>query len=509
MADTAESRLKQMPNSTMENPHTSGGSAGVARAEGALPSRISSVQLLLLGSLMIVAAILRIIATHDDLWLDELISLRIAHAIKTPWQIFTAIHNDNNQYLNTLYLYFLKKQTYPPVYRYFSAVWGVALVPAGYWLLARRSQAEALILAGLLACSYPLIHLSSEARGYSGAVLGSMLACAALSRWMVREDGSKRHFLLGLTYGLAITFALLSHLTACLIWFALAPGSLIVLARRPERGKWIARWTALNLLPLSVFVALYVFDLRFFRELGGSPMTVTHGLSRLLALGIGWPFKDAMSVWIVLLPLLGLILWRMSEEEKSGEPLSILLSLSYLIPPLCGLMLQPTFFSPRYFLVVLPFLYVGIAILLARLISRSGGPVILAALLALFLAGQARLYVNFLRLGRGQTTAALQYITQHTSSPRITVASSQDFRAGVELAYFAPRVVNKQLLYVQGDNRSSVEPEWYILHQEGSEAPGAEVLNTPGQPTWYRAAYFGASELSGQAWTIYSHQHIP
>ena len=34
-------------------------------------------------------------------------------------------------------------------------------------------------------------------------------------------------------------------------------------------------------------------------------MTVWHALGRLLALGLGWPAKDAASVWIVSMPLIG------------------------------------------------------------------------------------------------------------------------------------------------------------------------------------------------------------
>jgi hypothetical protein len=137
--------------------------------------------LLLLAALIVIAAILRIVAAHNDLWLDELISLDLVSAAKTPWQIFTAIHSDNNHYLNSLYLYFLGSQDHPVRYRYLSVLCGVSLVPAGYWLLARRSRVEGLILAGLFACSYPFIHFSSEARGYAGALLGTTLACAALA----------------------------------------------------------------------------------------------------------------------------------------------------------------------------------------------------------------------------------------------------------------------------------------------------------------------------------------
>ncbi len=463
--------------------------------------------LLLLTGLVVFAAIVRVIATHNDLWLDELISLRMANAVKTPWQIFSTVHSDNNHYLNTLFLYFANKYNYAPAYRYLSVLWGVALVPAGYWLLIRRSQVEAVLLAGLLACSYPLIHFSSEARGYSGALLGSMLACAALARWMTREDGKGRSFFLGLTYGAALTLAMLSHLTACLIWIPLAAGSLITLAARPGRVKWISRWVALNFLPASVLGALYFLDLRFLRELGGPPMTVLHGLGRLLALGLGWPAKDAETVLVLVVPLIGLTAWQLATERKPAEPLPILLALIYLMPLLCVLLMRPVFFSPRYFLVLLPFLYVPASMLLARMVSTRRGRIVVGAVLALFLAGQVHLYAQFLQVGRGQFTAALQYMIAHTPSPQLKVSSDQDFRSIVELAYFAPRVLrNQQLLYVPQESRGSIQPDWYTLHQEGYEPPGPPVLNRPGQPTWYRVAYFGASELSGQTWTVYSHQ---
>jgi len=481
------------------------------------------LQLLLL-ILIVMAAVLRIIATRNDLWLDELISLKIAQAVKTPWQIFTAVHSDNNHYVNTIFLYFMKRQADGAADRYLSVLWGIALVPAGYWLLARRSQLEALILSGLLAFSYPLIHFSSEARGYSGAVLGLMLACGTISRWIVARLNSQkvchserseepavfleRPWLRGAIYSAGLVLALLSHLTAALVWFALAAGSLIAVVGRAERRKWIGQWAAFNTLPAAVLLALYFFDLRYLSELGGSPMSVMHGLSRLLALGIGWPAKDAISVWILLLPLVGLIVWHLLREKKSGEPLSILLAAIYILPLLCTLAMRPTFFSPRYFLVVLPFFYVSLAMLLGQLARVRGGRFVVVSLLILFFAGQARLYVELLQVGRGQYRSALTYMMAHTTSADVTVASNQDFRSHIELAYYVPRVMGtRQLLYGPAEGSRSFQPEWYILHQEGCEAPGPERWTGPGQTQWHRAAYFGASELSGQAWTIY--QRLP
>ena len=496
---TAESRTAPVDSRVISQ--TISVSHSVSRDErGMLP-------LVLLAALVAFAAMVRIIAAHNDLWLDEIISLQIAKAVKTPWQIFSAVHSDNNHHLNTLYLYFVRAQDSAPVYRYLSLLWGVALVPAGYWLLARRSRVEAVILAGLLACSYPLIHFSSEARGYSGALFGSMLACAALTRWMAETGESRRSFFLGLTYGMAMVVAILSHLTACLVWLPLTLGSLLVLLERPGRMKWLLRWAGVNLLPAFVLAALYFFDLRFLTELGGQPMTVLHGLGRMLALAIGWPAKDAATVCVVLVPLIGLTIWQLTAESKAKEPLAILLALIYLVPLACMLLLQPAFFSPRYFLVVVPFFYVPLAMLLARLVERRTGQLALAGLLMLFVTGQTYLYATFVRVGRGQFTAAIEYMLAHNSSTQLSLSSNQDFRSSVELSYFAPRLLHdRHLVYVPRDRQGSAPTDWFILHQEGYEASGPATLKQPGQPTWYRTAYFGASELSGQAWTIYSHQ---
>lgn len=475
----------------------------------ALPPPTRNPTLLPVFALVILVALagaLRVLATHNDLWLDEIISFQIANAVKSPWQIFSGVHSDNNHYLNTLYLYLVRRQSDEQVYRHLSVVFGMGLVPAGYWLLARRSRVEAVILAGLLACSYPLIHFSSEARGYSGALLGSVLAYAALVRCMEQGDW-RQSLLMGLTYGLALVLAVLSHLTSCLIWLPLAAGSFLIFMGRPGRIKSASLWIAINALPAGVLTALYFLDLRYLTQLGGPPMTPAHGLGRLLSLALGWPARDAVTVWIVLLPLLGLTVWQLAAMRKSGDSSWNLLALIYVTPMVCMLFLRPAFFSPRYFLVIVPFVYVSLAMLLARLLEVRAGRSVLTVVLALFVAGQAYLYLRFLRVGRGQISAGLQYMIAHTPSPAIRVASNQDFRALTELNYFAPRLLgDRQLAYVTVENQAKFPADWYIFHREGYDQPGPALLYNQNQPAWYRAAYFGSSELSGQAWTIYSHQ---
>ena len=495
-----QSRLDELQQTQVE-PRPQSPAAALPEKGFRQPGR-SLFFLLLLAFLTVAAFALRVRGTHNDLWLDELISLRIAQRVKMPWQIFTVVHNDNNHYLNTLYLSLLREDENAPALRFFSVLCGVSLVGAGYWLLANRSRLEALILSTLLAFSYPLIHFSSEARGYAGALLGAVLACAALERWLT---GKKPSFFLGLVYGVASVFAILSHLTSCLVLLPLSVASLVIVINRPQRVRWIVFWITLHLLPGCVFAALYFFDLRFVIPLGADPMSIAHGLSRLLALGIGWPGEGAITIWIPMLPLIGLVVWQLAVEHKSGSTLPTLIAPIYLVPLVAVVLVRPQFFSPRYLLVILPFIYVYIAILLARLTGSPIGRLALATLLSLFLAGQAFRYRTFLQLGRGQFRAALEYISDNTTGSEISLSSNQDFRSAVELRYYAPRVLKDRhlLFYVSADDRRFVKSEWYLIHEEGSDSPGPAFLAQSDRPLWRRVAYFGASELSGQAWTLY------
>lgn len=471
---------------------------------------ISSLSVALaLTVLVVLAAILRTLGTRNDLWLDEIISLRIADHAKSLWDIFSTIHSDNNHYLNTMYLYLMRSERYAPALRYASVAFGVGLVPAGYWLLERRSKRAALILATFFAFSYPLIHFSSEARGYSGSLLGSVLAYSALTRCLASEEESRRS-LWGLLYGLSLVLALLSQLTVCLIWFSIAAGSLFVFMREPDRRTSLRFWVGLNLLPAGAFAALYFFDLSRIAVLGGPSSTLSQGMLGLGQWAVEWPTTNAWVGWFVLASLLGVIGWQLFLLWKSSDPNWVLFGLIYVLPPIMIQVAHPIFFTPRYFLVILPFVFVPLAMALAQVADSRFGRVVVILVLLLFVTRQCQLYGQFLRVGRGNYSAGLEYMISHSPSQSLMIESNQDFRSLVELGYFAPEVLgDRRLLYINHDNQSFAEADWYIYHGDGGAPAGPPKLDLKKQRTWYRAAFFPTSELSGQSWTIYSHSPKP
>jgi hypothetical protein len=87
------------------------------------PSRRLSVGICI--SLILAGAMLRIRGARNDLWLDEIWSLKLAQSAKSVMEIFTRLHHDNNNYLNTLYLYLAPNRGNWWGYRFLSIAAGI------------------------------------------------------------------------------------------------------------------------------------------------------------------------------------------------------------------------------------------------------------------------------------------------------------------------------------------------------------------------------------------------
>jgi uncharacterized membrane protein len=158
------------------------------------------------AAIAFVGLLLRLPGSSGDLWLDEIWSLDLVEKITSIDQIFWRINHDNNHFLNSAYLYLVGPHASPLVHRALSIGLGVATVFATAAVTADRGRGTQLIASLLFAISYPMVHYGSEARGYSGLVLFTLLSILCLQR---RLDGRGS----AITLGVAITLGLLSHLT--------------------------------------------------------------------------------------------------------------------------------------------------------------------------------------------------------------------------------------------------------------------------------------------------------
>jgi hypothetical protein len=119
------------------------------------------------------AALVRLAATWNDLWLDEIWSLNLLGTLHSPAEIVTGLHHDNNHVLNSVFLYWLRPLGSDWLYR-LPALSAHRDGRARAWVTsstapARRATSRALLARSCWACR-PLIQYSSEARGYGMAL---------------------------------------------------------------------------------------------------------------------------------------------------------------------------------------------------------------------------------------------------------------------------------------------------------------------------------------------------
>ena len=207
--------------------------------------------LMICGVLLIIAAGLRIAGIFNDFWIDEIISWDIARHVHSAVEIFTAVHSDNNHYLNTLWMYLLGDQTHWQIYRLLAVVTGTVSIGL-LGILAAKDGAVAAIVAMLLGgTSYFLIQYASEARGYAPAMMFALAATWLLDRYFNKP---RSRYAIG--FGICTILGVCSHLTFLYVYAALFVWSLAVM-----RGR-LGAFVRLHAMPIIFCAAIYLLDIR-------------------------------------------------------------------------------------------------------------------------------------------------------------------------------------------------------------------------------------------------------
>src|ERR1700730_12871129 len=188
-----------------------------------LASKTSRRWLYLSGCILIVAfaAVIRIRAAQNDLWMDEIWSLDFAATISSPAEVFTKIHHDNNHYLTTLWFYFMGPHSSSLVYRLPSIIAGIGTVILAGLIGHTRSKATTIFAMVVTAASYVMILYSSEARGQAQVIFCSFLSYYLLDRYLQRPSTAP-----ALLFSFSAVLGFLSHLIflnfylAALTWSA-------------------------------------------------------------------------------------------------------------------------------------------------------------------------------------------------------------------------------------------------------------------------------------------------
>ncbi len=445
--------------------------------------------ILIAVALIVLAGLsVRVGGLFTEMWIDEIWTLGWGFRATSVINLVTAYFfmHDNNHPLNSAYIYLIGRQSDPIVYRLFAFVCGIGTLVLAWLIGWRQGRVAALLGLSLVAGSYQLAHYSSEARGYAPAVFFALLAWYLLERFL---DRGRWYDVVGFWF--AVACGLLAHLTfvyAMAGFVAMTASHLVT--TRPGWRKGLGDFFAVHMLPLAFTYALWAEFIRRMR-LGGGPQIGVRGAVLDYAAhftGAPTPLLAGTAI-VLLLGMLAVAAWR---QGANGWLLVGLL----LSPVMLIAVRDPRFLYSRYFLICTPFVLLILARWMVTLqvkYIRVGA----AVLVCLWLDGQARMTIDFMRYGRGHYDAAMAHILNHSEGDVIQVASGLDRPWRDEmLVGFHGRVGARSVRLWGGDEHT----EWLVRSSDGGAVP--DQVEKFGN-TFRHDRAFPFAGLSGTPWHVY------
>lgn len=457
------------------------------------------------GLILVIGLVLRLAGTRGDLWLDEIWTLELLKPVTSVGQIVWGINHDNNHLLNSIYLYLVGLDAPVLVQRALSVALGTGAVAAAGLVVVRRGWATALIAVLLFAVAYPMVHYSSEARGYAGLVLFSLLALIFLQRELDRPGALNRHVL-----GAAIGLGLLSHLTMVASAVTLAAWTGWVVWQRTGRFRQAEAMTRAIFRPALVWTAIITAGILFGAlrhgfTIGGSDRfeagQFVRGYGGLLRLLLGVPAQVPASVCLAAAAtavLLAVYFWRDRQDFRT----SLYVSGVVVLPAVMFLAHLPNLQFGRYFLFSSALFLLFVAEILG-FAWRKGGLLKAAAVLVLLaiVVGNAASLRKFVAGGRGHYREA---VAEMGATGPFTYGTDSEFRIPMVVDFYSSR------LHVAGRNVPSPDwcrdrPDWMVIENASALRSGSELsVAAAGCALTYRLVKaFPAWGLSGSTWTLY------
>ncbi len=460
-----------------------------------------------------VGVALRLAGSRGDLWFDELWSLTHAQRVESPLDVLLRpeLQHDNNHWLNTLFLHWMGPEASPFAYRTPAWIASVLTLPVLCWIGWRRSPANGVLAIALAALSFLLVQYGSEARGYAGAVLFSVLCFAILDGDRDDDAGRRARWRVPAFWAAAL-LGVASHLTflygyvALLAWHPLRLRHQIV--RRGTLRSAGLRFALYHVLPVGVVAVLYFTTLRHM-VIGGGPKFST---GQVVLETLGWIFgfpsgSPSGSPWAYLpascagLVVAAELVFRLRERDDTALFFPVVLVLA---PALFLTVREPEILYTRYFLVCVPFFLLLLASLLARG-WRAGGWLRLGAgsVLLLTLAANALQVIGLLSTGRGQYSEAVRYLAENTPEGPIEIGVEGDHNIRLLSHHAAALDLRREFVFRDPGSPAPAPPRWILGESmDPFFDPPLELLGPFGS-RYHLAREFLFAGLSGLRWFVY------
>jgi len=452
------------------------------------------------GGLLMASFILRVLSANNDLWLDEIWSLNIAHRARSGLDILFHNKIDNNHFLNTLILHWLPPHSGSLLYRAPACLAGVLGVLFAIRIGLRKGPRCGFFLGYLYSFAYFLVHYSSEARGYAYLILFSLVTVDCVFEEMKCPSAWNRCLFL-----MATVMGMLSHATFLAVFAGLLVGALFYL-RRPTFLDQIRRHALFWFGPILVIplILLYLFS---GMRVGGGDSTA---LGDALLKTAGWAMLGNASqvcCWLGVGLFVLLILWIIFLHRNlpllfgGAVTLIIIPSLFLIATP------RPDLLYPRYWLVQVLFLY----ILLGGVVDWFWGKgknyqIATIFFLAIWTWTNLKATCHLIQVGRGNYTETIREVYRQQNPTLGGFGDfTNDFRNEMVLNYYTTRLVGTpQPSYFRMGWWNWVDPEWFLVISFGDDPRWRQpILRLPGPIVLTLYKFYPSVELSGWNWSLY------
>jgi hypothetical protein len=277
---------------------------------------------------------------------------------------------------------------------------------------------------------------------------------------------------------------------------------------QPVRRK---RWLDLPrffLVPALFFTGWYTFFAKDMDIGGGPELPLTATVCRAAAMVLGLSDRGYIPAIAFVMVLIVIAVGTQMFRKQHSALQFFFPAILILVPALFLLIKKPQYLYFRYFVVVFPFFYLLLGLLLARLMKyRRTSLRYLAVLCAvLVVGGQVSRLIPLLVTGRGSYDRAIEYIIANSSAAPIRIGSDNDARNHMLLNYYLARNGTKRktdYLFKEEWQTGKVLPEWFIFHCQDDPTPPPQQI-TPGPGLTYKlAGTFPSSPVSGFTWHLY------
>jgi hypothetical protein len=351
-----------------------------------------------------------------------------------------------------------------------------------------------------------MVHYGSEARGYAGFLLFTVISIGLVEREF-EEPARRNRVWLGVSNLLGTLFqpimiGTVAVMIGWVLWQLWRRGATSRQAIATTQKVFSV--TVRLLLVLLVLAVVAVYRIGGYKILNSQPFTpefFVHGYGGMLRFLLGVP--EAVPEWIVLAAVLAFsALALIALRDRLSARASLYALAIFGLPAALFCARLPNVAIYRYYL--LP--SVALLLLLTELFAlawRSGGwqRAVALVLCAAFALGNAVELDLFYSYGRGHYQEVTRTIAQ-SDSKRVT--SSLDGVVNTMVEFYGERL-NLPVEYVENKAFCGSDAGWYVETLERPIAqPETISFGGPACPTpFHKVAEYPAWGLSGWSWTLY------